>query len=717
MSSEPVPESLMDEMALITHILDHSTEAALVLDPLKGISFATASCSHVLGRTPEQLSGALAKAFFHEDDVPRAIEARVGALALGHSGPTDLRGLHGDGGYRWFEAEWWRFDEPGSGRQRVVMHLRDIDHRIQTVTALSVSQAQQDRLLQYGAGVTAILLPDSGLLSYVSPSVQHVLGWSQEQISELPMRRFIHPDDITAFEEIQAQVADLDQGRAQIEIQCRHKNGSWRTVELTLENLISEDAVKGLLFYVYDVTDRRQALDELTRQQRTDSLTGLANRFLLLDRIAVALETIDHGAGSLVLLKFDIDRFGMFNDALGQEVGDELLGEFARRLRALARRLRSVSRLEVTVARLSSDEFGLLVSAADKELVPAELVEELRHSLITPFSLQGTEHAVTVCVGVAVSEQDSTAEEIARDASAAMHFAKSTGANQVSYFNRQVREAAIERLETQSDLVRAIQRDELVLHFQPAYDTRTGHVESTEALVRWQHPERGLLGPGYFVPDAESSNRIVELGNWVIDHAAQVAANWKFDDPAMPRKMWVNVSALQLQSSTFAENLSDSLRSAGLASSAFGIEITESVLLVSDPQISKTLYDVHHRGVSIALDDFGTGYSSLTYLQRYKVDAIKIDQTFVAGLTSDADDASIVVAVNSLGRSLNLAVIAEGVETAGQLDALISMGCTLVSGFGLCRPIPEEELTPLLNIPLQTRRVEIDLTDQRSLKH
>ncbi|CAB5029451.1 unannotated protein [freshwater metagenome] len=712
MGSEEVPEFLMDEMALITHILDHSTEAAIVLDPLLGICYATASCTQVLGKAPSELFGAAAKSFVHESDVARAIEARVAALSVGHSGPIDLRGLHGDGEYHWFEAEWWRFDEPGSGRQRVVLHLRDIDHRIKTVEALSVSQAQQDRLLQYGAGVTAILSQDSGFLSYVSPSIHHVLGWTQDQISEIPMSRFIHPDDSTAFEQIQSQVLERPNGRAQIEVRCRHKSGAWRVVELTLENLISEDADSGLLFYIYDVTDRRQAVDELTRQQRTDSLTGLANRYLLLDRISIGLEGEDQATSNMVLLKCDIDRFGMFNDALGQDVGDDLLREFARRLRALARRLRSLRNAEVTVARLTSDEFALLVSSSDRETLPAEVVEELRQMLLEPFRLQGTEHAVTVCVGVAVAEIDSTAEEMARDASAAMHFAKSTGANQVSYFNRRVREAAIERLETQSDLVRAIDRDELVLHFQPAYDTRTGLLESTEALVRWQHPERGLLGPGYFVPDAESSNRIVELGQWVIDHAAQTAVAWNFDDPSMPRKMWVNVSALQLQSATFAENLAESLRSAGLTHSAFGIEVTESVLLVSDPQISKTLDDVHESGCSIALDDFGTGYSSLTYLQRYNVDAIKIDQSFVAGLTSDADDASIVVAVNSLGRSLNLSVIAEGVETAGQLDALISMGCTLVSGFGLCRPIPEAELTPLLNVPLEARRIEIDLTDQ-----
>jgi PAS domain S-box-containing protein len=186
-SSEEVPEFLMDEMALITHILDHSTEAAIVLDPLLGICYATASCTQVLGKTPSELFGAAAKSFVHENDVDRAIEARVAALSVGHSGPIDLRGLHGDGDYHWFEAEWWRFDEPGSGRQRVVLHLRDIDHRIKTVEALSISQAQQDRLLQYGAGVTAILSQDSGFLSYVSPSIHHVLGWTQDQISEIPM--------------------------------------------------------------------------------------------------------------------------------------------------------------------------------------------------------------------------------------------------------------------------------------------------------------------------------------------------------------------------------------------------------------------------------------------------------------------------------------------------------------------------------------------------
>jgi len=710
-SSKQVPEYPTEVMALFTHILDHSTEAAMVLDPLTGVCYATESCTQVLGKAPEQLLGAAAIDFFQEVDTSRAIEARMSALATGHSGPIDLRGLHGDGNYRWFEAEWWRFDEPGSSTQRVVLHLRDIDHRMKTNDALSVSQAQQSFLLQYGAGVTALLNPDSGRLSYVSPSVHHVLGWTQDQISEMPMSRIIHPEDATAFEEIQMQVANSPHGHAQVEINFRHKNGSWRVMELSLENLIAEDPVKSLLICAYDVTDRRRAVDELTRQQRTDSLTGLANRSLLLDRISVELEATDHSASRVVLLKFDIDRFGMFNDALGQLLADELLVEFARRLRALARRLRSLHSHDVTIARLASDEFGLLVSSRDAPLIPAEIVEELRRSLVMPFSLEGTEHTVTACVGVAVSETNSSPEELARDASSAMHFAKSTGVNQVSYFNRQVRAAAVERLETQSDLVRAIDRNELLLHFQPAYDTGSGLLKSTEALVRWQHPERGLLGPNYFVPDAESSNRIIELGKWVIDRAVLTAVTWRFDDPEKPRKMWVNVSALQLQSPTFAQTLSDSLRTAGLASSSFGIEITESVLMVSDPRISQNLDQIHESGCSIALDDFGTGYSPLTYLLRYNVDAIKIDQSFVAGLTSDADAASIVVAVNGLGRSLNLSVVAEGVETSGQLDALIFMGCTLVSGFGLCRPLPEEELTPVLNVPLQIRRIEMDRTN------
>ncbi|MEX0767560.1 MAG: EAL domain-containing protein [Microthrixaceae bacterium] len=696
-----------DELVLLAHILQHISEAALVLDPIAGVSYASASCLKVLGKVPQELLGARAVDFIEEGDVPRAIEARMSALATGHSGPLDLRGLHGDGNYRWFEAEWWRLDDPGSGHQRVVLHLRDIEDRMRNSEELDLSRAQQNRILQHGAGVIAILDPESGLLSSISPSVQQVLGWRPDQISELPITRFIHPENSGAFSEIVLQVSGSPSGQSQMEIKFRHSDNTWRVMELRLENLVSEDSGQGLLLYIYDVTERRIALDELSRQQRTDSLTGLANRFLLLDRIDVALEAQDHTESRVVLLKFDIDKFGMFNDALGHDFGDELLREFARRLRGIARTLRSLNSQEVTIARTTSDEFALLVSSTNFAIRPAEIVEELRHALLAPFSLTGSDHVVTACIGVAVSESDCSSESLARDASTAMHFAKSTGVNQVSYFNSRVREAAIERLETQSNLVRAIDREELLLHFQPAYDTLTGFLESTEALVRWQHPERGLLGPQHFIPDAESSNRIIELGRWVIDHAARTAVTWMFHDPESPRKMWVNVSALQLQSERFAQNLSESLRSVGLPTSSFGIEITESVLLVSDPQISKNLDSIHQYGISIALDDFGTGYSSLTYLQRYKVDAIKIDQSFVSGLNSDADATSIVVAVNGLGRSLNLSVIAEGVETLGQLDALIAMGCTLVSGFGLCRPLPEAELLPLLNVPLQARRLEL----------
>ena len=449
----------------------------------------------------------------------------------------------------------------------------------------------------------------------------------------------------------------------------------------------------GLLTHVAAIAvERKEVEDKLSHQSLHDPLTDLPNRALFLDRLSLALGRARRTGGATAALFLDLDRFKNVNDSLGHEVGDELLV-------AIARRLEAVVRPGDTVARFGGDEFTVVCEDLPVDNARArsmEVADRLFHALGAPFAVDGTEMYLGASIGIALAHTgNERPEELLRDADAAMYHAKEQGRGRYEVFDDAMRARALARHATENALHRAVERGEFRLYFQPIVSIDDGRCVGAEALVRWQHPERGLVTPSEFVSLAEETGLIVGLGAWVLEQAAEQAARWQADG-VQDFQVSVNLSARQLAQHDLTDHLWDVLRETGLSPEHLCLEITESVLMDDADATLAAIERVHALGVKLAIDDFGTGYSSLGYLKRFPVDAVKIDRSFVDGLGVDPGDTAIVSAVIGLSHALGLKVVAEGVETRAQLDELAALGCDHAQGFLFAQPRPADEMHKLI---------------------
>jgi diguanylate cyclase (GGDEF)-like protein len=434
-----------------------------------------------------------------------------------------------------------------------------------------------------------------------------------------------------------------------------------------------------------DVTDRKRAEAQLSHQALHDQLTGLPNRALLLDRLDQALGQSCR-AGRLVAVLFcDLDRFKLVNDSRGHAVGDDLLI-------AVADRLRGILRPVDTVARFGGDEFVMICHDAGAVDDVLHVAERVADALRRPFSLHGDDTFLSVSIGIAVSDGRTSAGELLRDADAAMYRAKDRGRARWEFFDDTMRTEAATRLETQSALHWAVTRNEMRVFYQPLVDVASGSPVGVEALVRWDHPTRGLVMPQEFVPLAEEASLIVPIGVSVLDQAGRQCARWQeqFGGPAFG--VAVNLSVHHLRHPGLVEHVRSMLDHTGLDPACVCLELTESVLFEDADRHIRTLVELRSIGVRLAIDDFGTGYSSLTYLKQFPVDLIKIDRSFVAGVRTNASDTAIVRSVVELAHALGLRVVAEGVERLDQLEALRSFGCDVAQGFLFSPPCPPADI-------------------------
>ena len=435
------------------------------------------------------------------------------------------------------------------------------------------------------------------------------------------------------------------------------------------------------------------AIDHSRSQERLgflamhDALTGLPNRALVIDRLAHAIARLDRRPSILAVLFLDLDRFKLINDSLGHEVGDQVLV-------AVAERLEVAVRNTDTVARFGGDEFLVLSEDLDSTREAEELAERVLEALAEPITLSHGEVVVSASIGIAVARRAS--EEPAgllRDADAAMYRAKTLGGARHEIFDQAMHTDAISRLLTERALRRAVERQQLRVYLQPQVDLASGECVAVEALVRWQHPMRGIVEPAQFIPIAEETGLIVPIGSWVLDETCR----WAGERSASGTEhlgISVNLSARQLLRADLCEQISHLLERHAIPAESLCLEITESVLLDDVDATGDALLALKALGIRFAIDDFGTGYSSLTYLRRFPFDQLKIDRSFVAGLgTSTADDA-IVAATIDMAHALNMVVAAEGVETAAQLDRLVELGCDLAQGYHVAMPRPMETYGP-----------------------
>jgi diguanylate cyclase (GGDEF)-like protein len=436
--------------------------------------------------------------------------------------------------------------------------------------------------------------------------------------------------------------------------------------------------------------ERKRAEVALAHQALHDALTGLPNRALFLDRLKLALARSERRHSSVAVLFLDLDRFKLINDSLGHEAGDRVLVD-------VGARLASALRPGDTVARFGGDEFTALCEDVPSERAVLTIAERMAAAVGMPFALDGDEADtfLTASIGIAMAEGDARdealAESLVRDADAAMYRAKERGKSRVELFDARLRERAVRRLSIESALHRALDRKELVLHYQPQIDLASGRIISWEALVRWQHPERGLLEPVEFISVAEETGLIVALGAWVLEEACRQADRWtSMPGTLCAPEMGVNLSARQLTQPELLDVVTQALQQASLDPARLCLEVTESVVMEDASASERTLAVLREMGVQLAIDDFGSGYSALSSLKRFRVDVLKIDRAFVAELGGDSADGPIMAAIIDLTHALGLRSVGEGVERPDQLAVLRTLGCDVGQGFYFGRPAPPE---------------------------
>jgi diguanylate cyclase (GGDEF)-like protein len=427
----------------------------------------------------------------------------------------------------------------------------------------------------------------------------------------------------------------------------------------------------------------------MRHQALHDPLTGLPNRTLLLERIDRWLEAPGAGGKSAAVLFIDIDHFKVVNDALGHEAGDQLL-------KTVAKRLRSALRPRDTVGRVGGDEFVVLCEDIDADVEAVAAARRLSMALDEPFELGGHRHHVTASIGISTWEEGATADVLMRNADAAMYRAKERGRSRFELFDQGMRQWTESWLTVEAELRDALERDELVNVYQPIVDPADGRVVGFEALVRWNHPRRGVIAPMDFIPVAEQIGLIVPLGHEVLRAACEEAARWPARVDGMPLRISVNLSPRQLSDPGLVDSVAAVLKATRLAPDRLSLEITESAFTEDPARALEVLNRLKGLGVRLELDDFGSGYSSLTYVRMFPIDALKIDRSFVQGVCRSQEDAAIVAAVISMGRALGVHVVAEGVESAEQAELLQTLGCTLAQGYLFAQPLPAEALGALV---------------------
>jgi diguanylate cyclase (GGDEF)-like protein/PAS domain S-box-containing protein len=570
----------------------------------------------------------------------------------------------------------WRFQRT---RQRAsVARVRE--------ATLRASEARFESMFENSSDLMLVVDPDM-TVRYQSASVERILGYCRDELAGRKLTELAHDDDVAA---LGGHFGGSLETVPAFELRLRHRGGTWVHVEL-LGREFDDSGEPALVLNGRDVSQRLELERELRHRASHDSLTGLSNRALFRERLLHALDESKRTGTDVAVLFLDVDDFKLVNDSLGHQAGDDLL-------RAVAQRMKDAVAVGDTIARFGGDEFAVLLTDVDSPKRVEAAAAAVLESIQEPVMLGDKPFDVGASIGIAFARAGETDPEVLlRNADAAMYAAKDGGKGRFELFRSEMHSAAVARLELTRELQRALEGQELELHYQPIVEIETGAITGLEALLRWNHPTRGTLAPGHFLSLAESTGLIVPIGSWVLEEACRQTREWQLAYPGdRDLSIAVNVSTRQLAEPDFVARVARVLDQTGLAPRDLVLEITETTLLSDADGTGARIAELKALGVLLAVDDFGTGYSALSYLQRFDVDILKIDKSFVDGL-GHGSGSSLVRGIAGLAASLELEVVAEGIEEQDQVAELVAMSSRLGQGYYFARPVPALEAERLVS--------------------
>ena len=670
----------------LSALVEQSADLVLVVSGDYKTQFASPNATRVLGIDPTAMlntdpvdlvhpdeSAALRTLIAEpsqQDETPVAIECRLRTSA---------------GVYRWFDVTTRDFSEdPEVGG--VVVTARDVNEERAAKLGLQRSEQWFRGLVQNSSDVIAVL-DEEGVFTYVSPAAEGLLNARPDQLRGRNFLELLPHDQELEVDEVRRSLMATTPGSRTLEVVLERHDGGRRTAEVTVTDLRTDPSVQGLVLNIRDVTDRKRLEEDLRHQVLHDDLTGLGSRVQFTNQLADALGPSRRPGSSVAALFIDLDDFKNINDSLGHAAGDLVLVEISSRL--LGR-----LRLHDRAARFGGDEFAVLLTDiygdSDVTLVADRIVAELSR----PVELMGQEVRLSVSVGIAIDDDGlQTPEDLLRAADVAMYEAKAQGKGRWAMFKAEMADQTLERFEISNSLAAAIDNDELMVYYQPILDLGSGRTAGVEALVRWNHPVRGMVNPGAFIPLAERNGLIVPLGRSVLEKAVTQVAAWRSAGHDIYAS--VNISPVQLQRDGIVDEVLEIVDGAGMDRDAVVLELTESALINDFELVVARIDALRSAGLRVAIDDFGTGYATLRYAEEFAADILKIDQTFVARLETQ-DDSTIVSTVLAIADGMGAQTIAEGIEVPEQHRRLMALGCQLGQGYYFTRPAPAETIGGLL---------------------
>jgi len=581
--------------------------------------------------------------------------------------------------------------------------------RVHGIRQQTTKREELFRIISENAADMIAVVDVNGKRLYNSPAYQTVLGYSPEELGAMPAFEQIHPDDRQKVIAAAQQARQTGVGK-RLEYRIRHKNGRWMFLESTASTVLNaKGEVEKLVIVNRDITERRQFEERLEHNAFHDSLTDLPNRALFLDRLQHAFDRAQRDPRIYAVLFIDMDGFKVFNDTMGHTAGDQVIVDVGHRLAHCLRRSDTISRAAQPVgqhqsstddvlARLGGDVFTVLLDSVHDPSDAMRVAKRIQAALAPPFMVAGHKVFTSASIGIALGPGTySKSEEMLRDAAIAMYRAKALGRSGCQLFNKEMHTRVANRLKLETDMRSAIDQQEFRVHYQPIVNLETSQLAGFEALVRWQHPERGLVFPGKFIDAAEETGLIIPIGRWVLREACRQAQVWQAkysSDPALT--ITVNVSPKQLTDVRLVNDVEAALKDTKLDPNQLQLEVTESMSM-SDPEgANRVLLRLKRLGVGISIDDFGTGHSSLSRLRDLAADVIKIDRAFIVNLDANAENQEIVRVVVALAHAFGLKIIAEGAETAAEAEQLKSLGCGYGQGYFFSPPLAPDHAERLL---------------------